>query len=195
MVKAFSYGSGGFEIASVLEYNKIDYLAVAYADEGVELRKAGIALPVMVMNAEPATFQSIVDNNLEPEIFSFNILNEFSNFLRSSGINYYPVHVKIDTGMHRLGFTPGDINALSDLLKGNSLVKVLSVFTHLVAAENAKEDKFTLHQSKIFEDCCSKIEKALRYKFIRHIANTAGISRHPQSTNGYGKAWNWTLWN
>ncbi|HEY5408280.1 MAG TPA: bifunctional UDP-N-acetylmuramoyl-tripeptide:D-alanyl-D-alanine ligase/alanine racemase [Ginsengibacter sp.] len=180
MVKAFSYGSGSFEIASVLEYNKVDYLAVAYADEGIELRKAGITLPVMVMNAEPSTFELIVSNNLEPEIFSFNILNEFGNFLKSSGINYYPVHIKIDTGMHRLGFTSDDIDDLCDLLKVNSLIKVITVFTHLVAAENVKEDAFTLEQSKIFENCCIKIEDALGYKFIKHIANTAGISRHPR---------------
>ena len=180
MVKAFSYGSGSFEIASVLEYNKVDYLAVAYADEGVELRKAGITLPVMVMNAEPSTFESIVNNNLEPEIFSFNILNEFGNFLKSSGINYYPVHIKIDTGMHRLGFTSDDIDALIDLLKANSKIKVVTVFTHLVAAENVKEDKFTLLQSNIFKNCCAKIENALGYKFIKHVANTAGISRHPR---------------
>ncbi|KAA9042284.1 bifunctional UDP-N-acetylmuramoyl-tripeptide:D-alanyl-D-alanine ligase/alanine racemase [Ginsengibacter hankyongi] len=179
MVKAFSYGSGGFEIASVLEYNKVDYLAVAYADEGVELRKAGITLPVMVMNAEPSTFESIVNYNLEPEIFSFNILNEFGNFLKSSGINYYPVHIKIDTGMHRLGFTSEDIDALNDMLKGNSLIKVVSVFTHLVAAENVKEDEFTLQQSKIFKNCCERIEDTLGYKFIKHISNTAGITRHP----------------
>ena len=180
MVKAFSYGSGGFEIASVLEYNKVDYLAVAYADEGVELRKAGITLPVMIMNAESSAFESIVNNNLEPEIFSFNILMEFGNFLKSSGINYYPVHIKIDTGMHRLGFTVDDMDALKNLLKGNSLIKVVSVFTHLVAAENVKEDQFTLMQSNSFENCCTKIEDALGYKFIKHIANTAGISRHPQ---------------
>ena len=178
MVKAFSYGSGSFEIASVLEYNKVDYLAVAYTDEGIELRKAGITLPVMVMNAEPSTFESIVNNSLEPEIFSFNILNEFANFLKSSGINYYPVHIKIDTGMHRLGFTSDDIDALCEQLKVSSLVKVVTVFTHLVAAENAKEDAFTLLQSKIFESCCVKIENALGYKFIKHIANTAGITRH-----------------
>ena len=179
MVKAFSYGSGSFEIASVLEYNKVDYLAVAYADEGVELRKAGITLPVMVMNAEPSTFESIISNSLEPEIFSFNILNEFANFLKSSGINFYPVHIKIDTGMHRLGFTSDDMDALGDLIKGSSLIKIMSVFTHLVAAENVKEDEFTFEQAKIFENCCIKIEDALGYKFIKHIANTAGITRHP----------------
>jgi len=179
MVKAFSYGSGSYEIASVLEYNKVDYLAVAYADEGIELRKAGITLPVMVMNAETSTFESLVNNNLEPEIFSFSILNEFENFLKSSGINYYPVHIKIDTGMHRLGFTSDDMDALCQVLGGNTLVKVVSVFTHLVAGENEKEDDFTLQQSNIFENCCEIIEQCLGYKFIKHIANTAAISHHP----------------
>ena len=178
MVKAFSYGSGSFEIASVLEYNKVDYLAVAYADEGVELRRAGITLPIMVMNAETSTFESLVNNNLEPEIFSFSILNEFENFLKSSGINYYPVHIKIDTGMHRLGFTSDDMNALHEVLEGNTLVKIVSMFTHLVAGESEKENDFTLQQSVIFEDCCKMIEESLGYKFIKHIANTAGISHH-----------------
>jgi alanine racemase len=180
MVKAFSYGSGSYEIASVLEYHKVDYLAVAYADEGIELRKGGITLPIMVMNAETSTFDSLVNNNLEPEIFSFSILNEFENFLKSSGINYYPVHIKIDTGMHRLGFTSDDVEALCHLLGGDTLVKVVSVFTHLVAGENEKEDDFTLQQSNIFENCCKKIEQSLRYKFIKHVANTAAISRHQQ---------------
>jgi alanine racemase len=178
MVKAFSYGSGSYQIASVLEFHKADYLAVAYADEGVELRKAGITLPIMVMNAETSTFESLVNNNLEPELFSFSILNEFENFLKSSGINYYPVHIKIDTGMHRLGFTNDDTNSLARLLEGNTWVKVVSVFTHLVAGENKKENDFTLRQSETFKDCCKIIEHSLGYKFIKHIANTAGISRH-----------------
>jgi Alr-MurF fusion protein len=178
MVKAFSYGSGSYEIASLLEYNKVDYLAVAYADEGIELRRAGISLPIMVMNAETSTFESIVNNNLEPEIFSFSILNEFTNFLKSSGINYYPVHLKIDTGMHRLGFTNDDMSALSQALSQNISIKIVSVFTHLVAGENKKEDVFTLVQANIFENCCEIIEQCLGYKFLKHIANTAGISRH-----------------
>ena len=180
MVKAFSYGSGGYEIASLLEFNKIDYLAVAYADEGVELRKAGITLPIMVMNSELNTFESLIDNNLEPEIFSCTILNEFENFLKSNAINYYPVHIKIDTGMHRLGFSEDDMHSLCVLLQGNTSVKIASVFTHLVAADNKNEDKFTLLQSDIFEKCCNEIEHYLGYKFIKHLANTAGISRHPQ---------------
>jgi alanine racemase len=119
-----------------------------------------------------------VNNNLEPEIFSFSILNEFENFLRSSGINYYPVHIKIDTGMHRLGFTSGDMNALRQVFQGKTLVKVVTVFTHLVAGENEKENDFTRRQAVIFEDCCKIIERSLGYKFMRHMANTAAISRH-----------------
>ena len=179
MVKAFSYGSGGAEIASVLEYNKVDYLAVAYADEGVELRKAGITLPIMVMNAEPATFDSILNHNLEPEIFSFDILRDLVSFLKTSGVNEYPVHLKIDTGMHRLGFTPGDIEALCRELRGNSAVKVVTVFTHLVAAENRKEDAFTEEQAQIYARCVEKIEAVIGYPFLKHMSNTAGISRHP----------------
>ncbi|MEO8763295.1 MAG: bifunctional UDP-N-acetylmuramoyl-tripeptide:D-alanyl-D-alanine ligase/alanine racemase [Ginsengibacter sp.] len=179
MVKAFSYGSGSYQIASVLEFHKVDYLAVAYADEGVELRKAGITLPIMVMNAETVTFESLVNNNLEPEIFSFSILNEFENFLKASGINNYPVHIKIDTGMHRLGFTADDMKVLGLAISGNATVKIVSVFTHLVAGDNEKENNFTLQQAGIFQDCCKIIEDNLNYTFTRHMANTAGISRYP----------------
>ncbi len=177
MVKAFSYGSGGYEVAAVLEYNKADYLAVAYADEGVELRRAGITLPIMVMNAEPVTFDALTENNLEPEIYSFNILNQFTHFLKASAVSNYPVHIKIDTGMHRLGFTGDDIFSLCEKLKA-SPVKVVSVFSHLVASENKEEDIFTLQQAEIFRKCCLMIENELQYKFLKHIANTAAISRH-----------------
>ena len=180
MVKAFSYGSGSYEIASLLEYHKVDYLAVAYADEGVELRKAGITLPIMVMNAEISTFESLINYNLEPEIFSFGILNEFKKILKSSGMSNYPIHIKIDTGMHRLGFIPDDMNELIKIISGGSLVKVMSVFTHLVASENKDEDEFTLNQTKVFTQLCKTLELAVGYQFDKHIANTSAISRFPQ---------------
>ncbi len=180
MVKAFSYGSGSYEIASVLEYNKVDYLAVAYTDEGVELRKAGINLPIMVMNVERSTFASLINYNLEPEIFSNSILNEFENFLKSAGINYYPVHIKIDTGMHRLGFAPDDIKNLMYHLTSNSLLKIMTMFTHLVASEDVKHDAFTRQQIKVFEECAQLLENALGYTFYKHTANTSAISRHAQ---------------
>ncbi|MEO7394514.1 MAG: bifunctional UDP-N-acetylmuramoyl-tripeptide:D-alanyl-D-alanine ligase/alanine racemase [Chitinophagaceae bacterium] len=180
MVKAFSYGSGSFEIASVLEYNKVDYLAVAYADEGVELRKAGINIPIMVMNVEKSTFASLINYNLEPEMFSILILQEFENYLKLNGVINYPVHIKIDTGMHRLGFTSDDIKSLASHLAVNSFLKVMTVFTHLVASEDAKYDLFTQHQIRIFEACTQLLEVALGYPFYKHTANTSAISRHPQ---------------
>ena len=180
MVKAFSYGSGSHEIASVLQYNKADYLAVAYADEGVELRKAGIILPIMVMNIDSNTFDSIVNHDLEPEIFSFTLLNDFHDYLVKSGIEHYPVHLKIDTGMHRLGFMEEDIDGLCRKISGNDRVKVKSVFSHLAASEDENEDDFTRQQFDLFKSCCKKLERALGYSFIKHIDNTTGISRHPQ---------------
>ena len=180
MVKAFSYGSGSYEIASVLEYNKVDYLAVAYTDEGVELRKAGIALPIMIMNVEKSTFSSLITHNLEPEIFSFGILNEFESFLKLNGINNYPVHLKIDTGMHRLGFTPVEIPSLAKQLSSSSLLKVMTVFTHLAASDDPNHDNFTRHQIKEFQVAASLLEKILAYKFYKHTANTSAISRHVQ---------------
>jgi alanine racemase len=179
MVKAFSYGSGSHEIASVLEYNKADYLAVAYADEGVELRKAGIRLPIMVLNVDSNTFDSVINYNLEPEIFSFTLLKDFIAFLKKSEIENYPVHLKIDTGMHRLGFMEEDIDALCKQILTNHYLRIKSVFSHLAASEDENEDDFTQHQFDLFKKACEKIEYALQYSFIKHIDNTSGISRHP----------------
>lgn len=180
MVKAFSYGSGSHEIASILEYNKADYLTVAYPDEGVELRKAGITLPIMVMNIDSSAFDSIVNNNLEPEIFSFALLDSFMEYLKMNDGNNYPVHIKIDTGMHRLGFMEKDMPALCKIISQNHYIKVKSDFTHLAASDDEKEDDFTLQQFNIFKSCCAKIEKVLHYTFDKHIANTSAISRLPQ---------------
>ncbi|MEP6614963.1 MAG: bifunctional UDP-N-acetylmuramoyl-tripeptide:D-alanyl-D-alanine ligase/alanine racemase [Ginsengibacter sp.] len=179
MVKAFSYGSGSFEIASLLQFNKVDYLAVAYADEGVQLRKAGITLPVMVMNPQENTFNTLVTYNLEPEIFSFSILFELEKYLQSSSIKFFPVHIKLDSGMHRLGFEQQDMSELALHLNGNELIKVQSVFSHLVASEQESQDDFTRQQANIFVKCCEQLTGALKYDFIRHIANTAAINRHP----------------
>jgi alanine racemase len=180
MVKAFSYGSGSFEIANLLEFQKVDYLAVAYTDEGVELRKAGITLPVMVMNAEASTFDMLVQYNLEPELYSFGILNDFENYLLQLGINNYPVHIKLDTGMHRLGFESGDIKELALRLKSSGAFKIQSVFSHLAASENKVHDDFTKHQAGLFLKGCKAIEKNTSYPFIKHIANTSAIHRHKE---------------
>jgi Alr-MurF fusion protein len=178
MVKAFSYGSGGFEIANLLQFHQVDYLAVAYADEGVELRKAGITLPIMVMNAEEVTYDVLVQHNLEPELFSFGILSTFQDYLMRNGINDYPVHIKLDTGMHRLGFEPKDISALCSRLKASSTFKIQTVFSHLAASDSAAHDEFTNAQAKLFVEGCEQIQKITGYSFLRHIANTSAIHRH-----------------
>jgi alanine racemase len=179
MVKAFSYGSGSAEIASVLQFHKVDYLAVAYADEGVELRKAGIGMPVMVMNPESSTFQSIVAYNLEPEMYSFGVLESFNRYLQNEGLQQFPVHIKIDTGMHRLGFEAEDLDELGAFLHANPRLVVKSVFSHLVASENPEHDAFTHRQVQLFLQACDTIKGATGYPFMRHVSNSAAIFRHP----------------
>jgi alanine racemase len=179
MVKAFSYGSGSVEVANILQFYKVDYLAVAYADEGIHLRKSGINMPIMVMNPEVSTFSALVEYNLEPEIYSFNLLDALSIYLNEQAINQFPVHLKFDTGMHRLGFETRDVDKLVPLLHDNNVVVIKSVFSHLVASDDASLDTFTLQQAKEFEHVCGKIQSALNYSFIRHLSNTAAIFRHP----------------
>lgn len=180
MVKAFSYGSGSFEIANLLQFLKADYLAVAFTDEGVELRKSGITLPIMVMNPEPVTFDALTENNLEPELFSFSILHAFENYLEKEAITDYPVHIKIDTGMHRLGFMKQELTAFCEQLKKKNYFSIQTVFSHLASSEDEKEDAFTLQQSKDFEEACSYIQSQLQYSFTRHLDNSNGTLRHPQ---------------
>lgn len=178
MVKAFAYGSGGAEIAGVLQYHKVDYLGVAYADEGVDLRKSGISLPVMVMNPEENSYDLIVEHNLEPEIYSFEGLLTLDAFLRDEGIQFYPVHIEIETGMNRLGFTLNDIPRLADFLRSSSSFRIQSVFTHLAASEDVAEDVFTLGQYKQFIEASDQLQSLIGYSFIRHIANSAAVMRH-----------------
>ncbi len=180
MVKAFSYGSGSAEVARVLQYHKVDYLAVAYADEGVELRKAGINMPIVVMNPEPVTFQLIVQYGLEPEMYSFSIINAFSAYLQNAGLQQYPIHIKIDTGMHRLGFEEADLDLLSGLLGQTNRMAVKSVFSHLAASEAPQHDSFTHLQVQRFKTACARIRAATGYAFMQHIANSAAIFRFPQ---------------
>ena len=180
MVKAFSYGSGSFEIANLLQFHKVDYLAVAYADEGVELRKAGITLPIMVMNAEETTFDVLVQYSLEPELFSFGILTAFENYLKQSGITNYPVHIKLDTGMRRLGFEQNDMEALCKKLPATENFKIQTVFSHLAASDAIAHDDFTQYQATAFLTGCELLQKALGYSFLRHIANTSAIHRHKE---------------
>jgi len=179
MVKAFAYGSGGAEIAGILQYHKVDYLGVAYADEGVELRKAGIVLPIMVMNPEENAFDAIVEYNLQPEIYSFELLQSFDLFLQQEGLQQYPVHLEIETGMNRLGFAAGDTEKLADYLLSCPSFRVETVFSHLAASEEKANDDFTLTQYSVFNKATTKLEGKLGYSFIKHIANSAAAVRHP----------------
>ncbi|MCX6210439.1 MAG: bifunctional UDP-N-acetylmuramoyl-tripeptide:D-alanyl-D-alanine ligase/alanine racemase [Bacteroidetes bacterium] len=181
MVKAFSYGSGSIEIAKALQFHKVDYLAVAYTDEGIDLRKAGISLPIMILNVEEENFDALIEYNLEPEIFSFTIYKAFHQYLLQQGISDFPVHIKFNTGMNRLGFEVAEANELATLLATNKTMLVKSVLSHLAASEDTNQDEFTKHQQQLFEDACSIIHNKLNYNFIKHIANSAAIFRNPSS--------------
>lgn len=180
MVKALAYGTGSNEIASVMEFIKADYLGVAYTDEGVSLREAGIALPVMVMNTEESGFETLIKFQLEPEIYSHQMLDAFCGFLSGKKIKNYPVHLKIDTGMHRLGFESAEINSLIQKLKQNPSIKIVSVFSHLSAADDPEHDAFTRKQFSLFKNITNKIRNSLPYHFDCHISNSSAISRFPE---------------
>jgi len=178
MVKAMAYGSGSSEIALALQHMGAGYLAVAYADEGVELRKSQITLPILVMNPEEAAFEDIINYRLEPEIFSFRVLRNFIKKLDGLGITEaYPVHLKMDTGMHRLGFLPEEAETLINEIKSYHQIKIRSVFSHLAASDNPQFDEFTTLQMNRFEVLCKQLEKGLGYGFLKHLCNSAGITR------------------
>ncbi|MCG8697863.1 MAG: alanine racemase, partial [Bacteroidales bacterium] len=177
MVKALTYGSGGKEIASVLQHQKVDYLGVAFADEGAELRRAGINLPIMVLSPSENSFRQIIEYELEPEIYSFEILEEFSKVVSRLQLTEYPVHIKVDTGMHRLGFIEEEYDQLIDVLKNNKNIFIRSVFSHLAVSDNEKEDAFTLQQIELFENITNRIAEVVGYMPRKHILNSAGIER------------------
>jgi alanine racemase len=179
MVKAFAYGSGGAEIASILQFNNVAYLGVAYVDEGVELRKAGISLPIMVMNADASSFNAIIDYNLEPVIYSFHLLEQFQEYIRNQALSSYPIHIEIETGMNRLGFAVNDIETLGKVFD-QPFFKVVSVFSHLASSEDPSQDSFTLEQGASFQQAITGLEKYISYPFLKHIANSAAIIRHPK---------------
>jgi len=181
MVKAFSYGSGTFEIASLLQHHRADYLAVAYADEGVALREAGITLPIMVMNVEPAGLEKLVRYQLEPEVYSFRLLEELINYLQATDKKGLAIHLNIDTGMKRLGFECDEVAKLGNYLKNKLEVKVASVYSHLVASDAPEHREFTLDQISNFKNAAEKLSKTLGYKPLSHILNTAGIINFPEA--------------
>jgi len=183
MVKAFGYGSGNLEVSNILQFHNVDYLTVAFADEGVELRRAGINLPIMVMSPEVNSYDNIVKYHLEPEVFSFRNLEFIEKAIQNMALpEAHPinVHIKLDTGMHRLGFSKDELPELITRIKANPLIQVKSVFSHLATADNPAEDAFTLKQFQCFEEGSKIIVESFPYRILRHILNTAGISRFPQ---------------
>ncbi|PTM05429.1 MAG: bifunctional UDP-N-acetylmuramoyl-tripeptide:D-alanyl-D-alanine ligase/alanine racemase [Bacteroidetes bacterium] len=182
MVKAFAYGSGAVEVARVLAFHGVDYLAVAYADEGLELRKAGIELPIMVLNTESSALKSMIKNKLEPEIYSLARLGELVDLLEASPAEEKVlIHLKLETGMHRLGFDEADLDELLQVLQQHSNIAVASVFSHLAAADDPAESDFTRLQIATFKRMSDKIASRLSYPFLRHIANSSGIERFPEA--------------
>lgn len=177
MVKANAYGAGAVEIAKTLQYHRCDYLAVAVAEEGIQLRKEGISLPLIVLNPEVNGFEELFSNDLEPEVYNFRILSAFIKEAERRGITDYPIHLKIDTGMHRLGFLPEQISEMIILLKKQKGLKVRSIFSHLSASESWHFDDFTHQQMHIFKEAAKEIEQAFHYPVYKHILNSAGMER------------------
>lgn len=185
MVKAFSYGSGQAEVARLLAHQRVDYLAVAYADEGVELRMQGIRLPIMVMNPEPDAFQNMITHDLEPELYSMHIWTAWKQVVQQEALHgrttFPAVHIKIDTGMHRLGFLPREIAALGDDMHHQTHIRVASVFTHLSSADDKQHDAFTKAQIADFETASAALSNKLGYPVLRHALNSSGISNYPDA--------------
>ncbi|RYD58449.1 MAG: bifunctional UDP-N-acetylmuramoyl-tripeptide:D-alanyl-D-alanine ligase/alanine racemase [Sphingobacteriales bacterium] len=180
MVKAFSYGAGSFEIANLLQYAGVDYLAVAYTDEGIALRKAGITMPIMVMSPDMESFDRMIAWKLEPEIFNLRSLQAFTGIAQTLEVRGYPVHIKLDTGMHRLGFQRFEIDELLEDLQYNPYVHIASIFSHLAASDDAAQDEFTNAQAALFDDMSERIMDQLPHKPILHLCNSAAIKRHPK---------------
>ncbi|MFH6946638.1 bifunctional UDP-N-acetylmuramoyl-tripeptide:D-alanyl-D-alanine ligase/alanine racemase [Flavobacterium sp. FlaQc-50] len=181
MVKAFGYGNGGLEIAKLLEHHKVDYLGVAFADEGISLKSGGIKLPIMVLNPESTSFPSIIQYQLEPEIYSIKGLNAFLKIAREKNLKDFPVHIKLDTGMHRLGFEENTIDELIATLKGNSTIRIQSILSHLATSDDKDHFEFVRSQIRLFEKLSAKLMTELGVNPIRHILNTSGISNFPDA--------------
>ena len=180
MVKASGYGAGSFELAKTLQNQGAAYLAVAVLDEGVDLRKAGITMPIMVLNPKVGNYKTLFTYRLEPEIYSFDILEEIIREATKFGITNYPVHIKLDTGMHRLGFLEEDMPQLVEKLKGQNAIKPCSIFSHLATADCPDMDDYTNSQFDYFYRCCDMLQQGLDFPILRHILNSTGITRFPQ---------------
>ena len=181
MVKADAYGAGAVEIAKTLQDHRVDYLAVAVADEGVTLRKAGITANIMIMNPEMTAFKTMFDYDLEPEVYSFRLMDALIKAARKEGITGWPVHIKLDTGMHRLGFDPvNDIDEVIERLKHQNAIIPRSVFSHFVGSDSDGFDEFSARQFELFETGSQKLQSAFSHRILRHMDNSAGIEHFPE---------------
>jgi len=180
MVKAFAYGAGLVEVANLLQYHKVDYLAVAYGDEGVELRKAGITLPIMVMNTSENDFENLVKHNLEPAIGSIEILQQLLFFIGKKAENKINIHIELETGMNRLGFDSSNLEKMINKIKYTETIHIQSIFTHLAGADDNSLNDFSKTQFEIFQSLAENIESEMQYPIIKHICNSAGIVAFPQ---------------
>jgi len=180
MVKAFAYGLGSAEVASFLEFHKVNYLAVACVNEGIELRTAGCTLPIIILNPNSSAFDNIIKHALEPDLYSAESFDAFLSIAEKHGLIDYPVHIKIDSGMRRLGFLQNEVDELAVKIKGKKCIKVVSVFSHLAGSGNPDLDNFSKNQVDVFLSACSKLHSATGYSFMKHILNSSGVVRMPQ---------------
>ena len=181
VVKAYGYGSDACEIAKYLQHLDTDYFAVAYTSEGVALREAGITKPILVLHPQPVNFKMLIENCLEPSLYNAKILNEFVTVASDEKQEEYPVHIKFNTGLNRLGFWENDIDYITGKLKATESVKVKSIFSHLAASEDLNEKKFTKNQIETFKKIANNFSETIGYKTMLHICNTSGILNYPEA--------------
>lgn len=181
VIKAFAYGHEAVTIAKRLEKENVAYFAVAYIQEGIQLRNAGIKTPIIVLHPQQSDVQDCVTYNLEPNIYSFKILEAFQECLIKAGVQQFPIHLKFNTGLNRLGFSSEDVPTILINLKSNSTCKITSVFSHLVASEDVEEKSFTLKQIQTYKNILDEIQKEIDYPFIKHLTNTSGTLNYPEA--------------
>jgi len=181
VIKAFGYGSDSIAIAKLLEKEKADYLAVVYTDEGIALRKSGIKLPILVLHPQIENFETLILHNLEPNLYNFRSLHSFLKVAHDKNLKNYPVHLKLNTGMNRLGFNESDLENLTEILKNESSIKIISFYSHLAASEDLNEKIFTQNQIILFKKMCHILSDSLAYFPLKHLANTSGILNYPEA--------------
>jgi alanine racemase len=180
VIKGFAYGSDSVTISKLLETQNVDYLAVAYTEEGVVLRKANIKLPILILHSQIENFDRIIRYNLEPGLYNFRSLNHFIEIAKRNQLNDYPVHIKLDSGMNRLGFKKNEIDQLRTTIQSNN-IKIISIYSHLAASEDPNEKEFTINQISSFKHLSGSLIKSLNYTPLQHISNTSGIINYPEA--------------